>query len=565
MYCAYRLFAFFDKTAIMSRNVFLSFLGNNTYQPACYTFNKKKSKVVRFVQAAILELETTQWTSKDAVYIFLTPEATKNNWDGGYYKGAGLAQALQRFPHLSVQPIKTIPSELSETEIWTLFTTIFQLLSPQDNVYLDITNGFRSLPMLLMVLLDYAKTLKGIQVQKIYYGAFEVLGSMAEVEKNIPNPAKRVVPIWDLTSFSALQDWTTAASDFQQYGKVEKIRQLVDTQLDAVLTNTDDLFLARQTILEIDQYLQIFLPLLETNRGKHLGQFDFTALDTALIQFSANKQLIQPLGPILQQMRQKIKHFKKEDALFWLKSAQWCHQHGLIQQGITQLHEGFITWLCFRFQQMTGDAFFDAYAKEARTLVNSVFTVIEKDIPEKKWRNVIGRYPHFTKMLLQDPLVQQSLTLVKGMGALRNDINHGGYILDTPAPVFTAQLAAYIEQIKALVQSPKVSYPIRRGKGLVNCSPYPFAEWPINHQNRAKEQFGQVQDIPFPSIAPTISAEVFAALVETYFRKIKALRPTAVHLMGELTFTFALVQRLQRVGVECLVSMEGFVGFRQYE
>ena len=80
--------------------------------------------------------------------------------------------------------------------------------------------------MLFIVLLNYAKALKDIQIKQISYGAFEVLGGPISVKENYPNPKDRVVPILDLTSFAALQDWTLAAFDFKAYGEIQRLTDL---------------------------------------------------------------------------------------------------------------------------------------------------------------------------------------------------------------------------------------------------------------------------------------------------------------------------------------------------
>jgi len=44
------------------------------------------------------------------------------------------------------------------------------------------------------------------------------------------------------------------------------------------------------------------------------------------------------------------------------------------------------------------------------------------------------------------------------------------------------------------------------------------------------------------------------SLVQEYFETIQAMQPAAVHLMGEMTFTFALVQKLKSAGIPCVAS-----------
>lgn len=58
----------------------------------------------------------------------------------------------------------------------------------------------------------------------------------------------------------------------------------------------------------------------------------------------------------------------------------------------------------------------------------------------------------------------------------------------------------------------------------------------------------------FPHIDPTWSKKMVYELAEAYFLQIKHLQPTAVHLMGELTFCFILATLLEREGISCVAS-----------
>jgi len=95
---------------------------------------------------------------------------------------------------------------------------------------------------------------------------------------------------------------------------------------------------------------------------------------------------------------------------------------------------------------------------------------------------------------------------------------------------------------------------------LINLSNHPAAKWSETQIKIACQQFGQVTDLPFPDIDPEADTDVIAILAEQYEVKIKrtlAAENTgafAVHLMGELTFCFALVARLQKAGITCLAS-----------
>ena len=71
-----------------------------------------------------------------------------------------------------------IPEGKSEAEIWEIFNIVFGSLEREDEVVFDITHAFRSIPMLAIVILNYAKMMKKVTLSGIYYGAFEVLGNI---------------------------------------------------------------------------------------------------------------------------------------------------------------------------------------------------------------------------------------------------------------------------------------------------------------------------------------------------------------------------------------------------
>ena len=61
----------------------------------------------------------------------------------------------------------------------------------------------------------------------------------------------------------------------------------------------------------------------------------------------------------------------------------------------------------------------------------------------------------------------------------------------------------------------------------------------------------------FPSIAPDDNSTAINAIVEKYSNIIKEQTDyfnVTVHIMGEMTFTYAIVSRLKALGVKCLAS-----------
>jgi hypothetical protein len=88
---------------------------------------------------------------------------------------------------------------------------------------------------------------------------------------------------------------------------------------------------------------------------------------------------------------------------------------------------------------------------------------------------------------------------------------------------------------------------------LLNLSNHPSTAWPQN-QLASASRWGDVQDLPFPQIDPSAQQDDIEAVAQNYLTKILGLKPVAVHLMGELTFTFKLVELLKSHGITVLAS-----------
>lgn len=94
---------------------------------------------------------------------------------------------------------------------------------------------------------------------------------------------------------------------------------------------------------------------------------------------------------------------------------------------------------------------------------------------------------------------------------------------------------------------------------LINLSNHPNSTWSERQLQAAREQFGEIIDIAFPVVDPTLHEEGVEELAYKYLSKIKLLANDknaipVVHLMGEFSFTFALVTMLKAEGIDVIVS-----------
>lgn len=92
---------------------------------------------------------------------------------------------------------------------------------------------------------------------------------------------------------------------------------------------------------------------------------------------------------------------------------------------------------------------------------------------------------------------------------------------------------------------------------FINLSNHKSTNWDKSQIDEALK-YGKIIDIEFPSIDPLANEQSIKELVDKYYDLIlsKEMNPKdiTVHLMGEMTFTYQLVKKLQDAGVTCLAS-----------
>ena len=196
------------------KKTLLAFLGTTDYLPCNYAFEDKLVyKEIRFVQEAIASMLMIEKDVELDVKLFVTKDALEKNYfdnenkdnQGNILQKEGLKRRLEQLNGKIKISKYDIPEGISEEQIWKIFQIIFQNLPEESEIYFDITHAFRSLPMLAIIVLAYGKVLKKIKVKGLYYGAFEILGTVYEARKKSMD--QKNVPILDLTSFLTLFDW----------------------------------------------------------------------------------------------------------------------------------------------------------------------------------------------------------------------------------------------------------------------------------------------------------------------------------------------------------------------
>ena len=87
---------------------------------------------------------------------------------------------------------------------------------------------------------------------------------------------------------------------------------------------------------------------------------------------------------------------------------------------------------------------------------------------------------------------------------------------------------------------------------FVNFSNHPSSRWSDEQLKVARQQYGEIVDMPFPALDPYVDERAIAEIGEDCIEKILKLSPCAVMCQGEFTLTFYVVNRLINKGISCV-------------
>ena len=415
-------------------------MGFTNYSECRYFKGDFLSKNMRYIQEATLDyLQTKEkWSENDIAYILLTSGAKKINWIDTVINNSnsqetstrkGLKSCLEQKGYsFQVKPIEGLPNGDNENELFEIFRIVFDVLEQGDSLYFDITHGFRSLPMLAMVLINYSKFLKDIEVKSITYGNFEARKTITCADGSSYLKA----PIIDLLPISDIQDWTFAAADFLKNGNADRFSELSCSYRNSVFKGivSGD----KNEAITLDKLINCLKNVVDdfqTCRGHNiLSSSNLSKLKDYLEKI--NKTVIEPLNPVIQKMEDAFVHFEKPNNGPYnvnngMEAAKWCIDNNLYQQAATIMQECIVTYFCIKYD-------LDFVNEEERKLVNGAFAKYrilksQKTNEQKKEliRHEIDNNDNLKRLcndnLLTQKEVYENFCLLTDE---RNDINHSG-------------------------------------------------------------------------------------------------------------------------------------------
>ncbi|MFN7018290.1 MAG: TIGR02221 family CRISPR-associated protein [Fimbriimonadales bacterium] len=338
-------------------------IGTGNYSEALYRLNPSSSDI----RTAYFPVAVAQWFKPQSVYVLLTSTAQNHaNWQNCKQ------ELLKQLPEDHIHAV-SIPDGKNEAELWQIFEAITSVVNEGDELIIDITHGFRSLPMLALLAIAYLRQVKGVKLQAILYGAYEARDQDA------------IVPVFDLTPFVSLLDWLAAAKIFMATGNGSELADLMcRAQDEAYKTNQPQ---PPKQLKGLSKAVKAVSGNLLTNRVPEIPPAVrelVKVLDKSQTQQEI-RQWLPPLVPLLDQVKASYAPFAEDTLEAQAKLIEWYACHGHAVHAITLAREWLINYM---LEQSGGDKMDVDQREQVSAALNECARTSDSVV--KVWRELSG-------------------------------------------------------------------------------------------------------------------------------------------------------------------------------
>ena len=558
--------------------VFMTVVGMGGYDEATYRIGDNEY-TNRSIQKALLTYFKDTGREFDKIVFLLTEKARENNWekvkyterkkadDGSEIKipheEEGLRSFTEKlFPGKAVD--KNIADGVNDNDFLSIFQQIYESMDENDEITFDVTNGFRSIPFLFYPVISYAKELKNITIDNIYYGPY-VRGI---------NPTV----ILDLQKYGEILDWANAAHIFRISGNAKEILQLSQKRYNG-LEEKDSFGESQQA----SKWLSSLTEALLTCRGDDSKE-SISKSARKLFQSrgkmessSRNKEYML-FDELLKHALDSVSEFNKDMNHYELgmHTAEWCIERGLIQQAYTALREAHISYLCYAFGDNNAALDKDFRGKVITAILNTYMTSLErKTDPIQDIKKVKAVSENEKYMILAVKMFsifdKTQMSFVQQIRDIRNKINHffmnkNSVRIDMENLKMhynnTVEFIKMVEENKCSIMSDDEARSIlnqyipKRNNIFVNFSNHPSENWNNEQISAAKRivSGGSIVDIAFPQVSGDADESEISRTADKYAKEIISLNPSAVMCQGEFGICLEVVTILKNNGIKVLYS-----------
>ena len=229
-----------------------------------------------------------------------------------------IEQALGGDSHIML--IRYGLNEEEITENLGIVLSLDKYVNTGDEIIVDVTHSFRSLPIVVMNLVTYLTNVskKSPKISHVYYG-------MLEMAKEL-----QYAPIVDIKKVLELNKWIAAASAFQSYGNAYQVVELlkdVDPDSASRLKDFSD-------VLNLNYLYNIEKSIVKVKALKN-ASFD-SPLTTLTVK------------PVIDNFLKECGTTDDNHALFQYKLALWHYHKKNFALSLISLFESIVTWACIK-------------------------------------------------------------------------------------------------------------------------------------------------------------------------------------------------------------------------
>lgn len=185
----------------------ITFLGKGRYESTFYLYpgSENQNKPLGPTRFAFLAI-AKEWGANE-VKVLATSGAYEEHKKNVEVEASSLAVE-------SEIEFVAIPAAGHPPELWDVFEKIGETLRGGGEVAVDITHGFRSLPLVGLAALAYFKHLRGLNIAHIWYAAFEARGENG-------------CPLIDLKIFLEVMDLMWAVRQWRERGELHPLAEVL--------------------------------------------------------------------------------------------------------------------------------------------------------------------------------------------------------------------------------------------------------------------------------------------------------------------------------------------------
>lgn len=558
--------------------VFMTVVGMGGYDEATYRIGDNEY-TNRSIQKALLTYFKDTGREFDKIVFLLTEKARENNWekvkyterkkadDGSEIKipheEEGLRSLTEKlFPGKAVD--KNIADGVNDNDFLSIFQQIYESMDENDEITFDVTNGFRSIPFLFYPVISYAKELKNITIDNIYYGPY-VRGI---------NPTV----ILDLQKYGEILDWANAAHIFRISGNAKEILQLSQKRYNG-LEEKDSFGESQQASKWLSSLTEALLTCRGDDSKESISKSARKLFQSrSKMESSSRNKEYMLFDELLKHALDSVSEFNKDMNHYELgmHTAEWCIERGLVQQAYTALREAHISYLCYAFGDNNAALDKDFRGKVITAILNTYMTSLErKTDPIQDIKKVKAVSENEKYMILAVKMFsifdKTQMSFVQQIRDIRNKINHffmnkNSVRIDMENLKMhynnTVEFIKMVEENKCSIMSDDEARSIlnqyipKRNNIFVNFSNHPSENWSNEQISAAKRivSGGSIVDIAFPQVSGDADESEISRTANKYAKEIISLNPSAVMCQGEFGICLEVVTTLKNNGIKVLYS-----------